>query len=347
MAKRVRVSSDGSTYYTLPGGSGDYNDEAEQIGDTIFGQTFQSEQTGLISWNSSANALFKGFAGYVAKVKQSGTATAATGEAMSLVSGKTYKITDATKNVWSRSNAVTVYDNAVAVNAANIQEINYLFGRVTFVSGYTVTGAITVDIYYLPMTVIAKANSFTLTQTANAIDISDFATVQANNGYRVFEPGLRTVTLEVGGFYDVSSAFWETLEGRSELVLEINPDGSSLSVARGFFKMVNRGQSGDVGALEEETRMFSLAVPENIDTVFSWVHDAATTLSQAVQILLAAFINETMPYIQYLPDDVDNLGFEGQAVVTDVSLSSGLDAMNEFQASFQGSGAPAREVQSE
>lgn len=341
-AKAVRVSADGTNWYTLPGSSGEWNDEAEQIDDTIFGHTFSSTQPGLITWTANAQAFYKGFAGYVASVKSSGASTAMNAAPMQLVSGKTYKITDATKNVFDYSKALTVLDNALAVDDANIESINWLFGQVTFVAGYTPTGAITVTGHYLPMSEVSRANSFTLTQTAETIDRTDYAIAHSNDGYRVFDPGLRTISLELGGFYDADDAVWEILENRSEAVIEINPDGSGLSLARGVFKLVTRNQSGDVGALEEQTRTFNLAVPENMDVIFTWVHDADTTLSQAVRILLDSFINQTKPYIRYEPDGESELIFQGQAVLTDVSLSSGLDAMNEFTASFQGSDQPTR-----
>lgn len=342
VAKRVEVSADGITWYTLPGSSGEWNDEGEQIDDTIFGHTFSSTQPGLISWTSNAQAFYKGFAGYVAVVKQSGTPVTMTDEAMSLVSGKTYKTTDATKGVWDYKTTTVIEDNGVAVSSANIETLDYLFGRVTFVSSYTPTGPITVTGKYMPMTEVSKANSFTLTQTAETIDKTDYATAHANDGYRVYDPGLRTISLELGGFYDSTDAVWEVLEGRSDIVLEINPDGSGLSVARGVFKLTTRNQSGDVGALEEQSRTFNLAVPENMDIVFNWQHDASTTLSQAVRVLLDSFINQTKPYVRYEPDGPDELLFQGTAVLTDVSLSSSLDAMNEFQASMQGSGQPTR-----
>ena len=264
VAKRVQVSADGVTYYTLPGNSGEFNDEGEQIDDTIFGHTFSSTQPGLISWSCNAQAFYKGFAGYVASVKSSGVSTLSNASAMSVVSGKTYKITDATKNVWDHTQAATIKDNGVTVDPSNYT-IDWLFGRVTFVSSYSVTTPVTADIHYLPMTEVTKASSFTLTQTAATIDHTDYAIAHGNNGYRVYRPGLRTISLELGGFYDSSDAVWEILENRTEAVIEINPDGSGLSLARGIFKLVTRNQSGDVGALEEQTRTFNLSVPENMD----------------------------------------------------------------------------------
>lgn len=341
VAKLVQVSTDGITWHTLPGGSGEWNDEADQIDDTIFNQLYQSNEVGLITWGSNANALYKGFAGYVARLRKAGISTGFVTEAMSLVSGKTYKIDAAAKNVWNRAVAVTVFDNAVD-HTADVESINYLFGQVTFKSTYTVTGAVTVTGSYFPLGSIGKANAFTLTQTVNPIDKSTFDIVQSNLGYREFDPGLKTVSLELSGFYDVDNEFQTILEARDELIIEINPDGSGMSLARGFFKLASRGQSGDVGALEEETTSWTLNVPPDVDVIFNWAHDPATTLTQAVRILLDAFVNNTKPFLRYLPEGLGAIGFEGQAVLTDVTLSSGLDAMNEFAANFQGDGAPTR-----
>ncbi len=347
VAKRVEVSADGTTFYTLPGHSGTFNDDGGQITDTIFGQTFTSTQPGLITWTCNANAFYKGFAGYVASVKSSGTPVLESAAAMTLVSGKTYKISDATKNVWDYTQGIVVKHNSgVTVSAANYT-VDWLFGRVTFISTFSVIGSVTVDVHYMPITEVTKASSFTLTQTAATIDHTDYAIAHSNNGYRVFEPGLRTISLQLGGFYDSSDHVWTILEGRSAVVIEINPDGSGLSLARGVFKLVTRQQSGDVGALEQQTRTFNLAVPENVDIVFNWQHDPSTTLSMAIRVLLDAYINQTLPYLRYMPDGFDNIVFSGQAVITDVSLSSSLDAMNEFTANFQGSDQPVRAVLSD
>src|SRR5690606_15772420 len=123
-----------------------------------------------------------------------GTSTAMNASPMELVSGKTYKITDATKNVFDYSKAITFSDTAVAIDEANIESINWLFGQVTFVDGYTPGGAITVTGFYLPMSEVSRANSFTLTQTAETIDRTDYAIARGNDGYRVFDPGLRTIS---------------------------------------------------------------------------------------------------------------------------------------------------------
>jgi hypothetical protein len=339
-AKIVQVSDDsGSNWYTLPGGTGEFNDNAEQLDDTIFGHTFQSNQPGLLGWAANANALYKGFAGYVAKLLQPGAAVVADGEAMSQESGQIYEVTDKVKDVWDRSDTVVVYDDA-SDETAEVEWIDYLFGRVKFLDSYTVLGVITVDISYFPMTQLGKGRTFTLTQTAAVVDETDFETAQGNDGYRTVAPGLRTVALELGGIYDVASGLRALLRARTELILEVNPDGNSLSIGRGFFKPSAEGQSGNVGDLEEETATFVQFVPDEalMLTPFNWIHDAATTLSQAVQIILQSWIDQTIIDVQYLYDGTN--GQTGTCMVADVSLTGGIEAMNEFAANFAGDDTP-------
>lgn len=338
MAKRIRVSDDsGSNWYTLPGNTGELSNEATPLTDTIFGQDFESQEIGLISWQVTSNALFKGFAGYLVDVKVPGTPTATTGEACSLESGKTYQIDDAAKQIWDRSATVTVYDNG-SDETAEVVSIDYLFGRVTFDASYTVTGPVTVDVTYLPTSNIAGYRTFTLTQTANAVNNTDIPSAQANSGHNTFEYGLKTVNLNLSGVFKTSNAFRAALIARSELVVEINPDGNSESVARGFFKYTNQGQSGNVGDLEEETITLTLNVPDLalLEDSFKWVH-TSSTLSTAVQKVITAWETNTEIDCQYLHDGTN--GVSGSAVVTDLSLTSGLESMNEFSVTLQGTGA--------
>lgn len=340
MSKRIQISPDGTTWYTFPGDKGDMQNTASDIKDTIFGQDFESGQTGMLNWTVSCNGIYKGFAGYVAKILKSGTATAFTTSPATLVSGKTYKITDATKNIWDRLTAVNVFDNAVNKDA-EVESVDYLHGQITFKSTYTPTGPITLTGKYLPMTQIAGANSFTLTQNANAIMNTDFEIAQGNDGWQTYEYGLKTVKLSVKGISKASAAFRALVQSRAEMVIEINPDGNSKSVARGFFKPLTSGQSGNVGELEDMTLDFSLSVPDQADVAlpYSWVFASDTTLSRALREAILSWQNATLTNVNYLEDGVT--GVSGEAVITDLSLSGGLDVMNDFALKFQGSDAPA------
>lgn len=348
MAKTVKVSlvSSGASLNTLPGNTADLNRDGAQIDDTIFGQIFQSNQPGLINWGVSSNALYKGFAGYVATLKKQGASTSFTGEAMENVSGNTYKITDATRNVWDRTGSFTFFDGSSgnpSIPSAEIETINHLFGEVTFTTSQT--EPITADGDFFPMSAFGKANSFTLTQTADTIDTTAFEDAQGNSGFNIFEQTLLTVSLELSGFYRKSNNFNQLLIDRAELMIELNPDGNALSIARGLFKAVTVSQTGDVAGSETESITFTLSVPEDLglgqseSPPFKWQHDPATTLSQAIQDILISWQDQTEMIVHYLPDGIE--GFSGNCIVTDITLAGGVEVMNEFSVSLQGTGTVA------
>ena len=335
-AKTIQVSSDDITYYTLPGNTGEFQDQLGVLDDTIFGQSFKSNQPNLINWSVNANALYKGFAGYMVVIKKSGTPTTMTGEACSLVTGKTYKVTAATKQLLDRATAVVVKDNGVD-HTADVDNIDYLFGRVTFKAPYTVIGPVTIDAKYLPLAEMAKYQKFTLTQSMDPINNSDMPTLHANSGHETFDFGLRTVGLELSGVYASANGYRASLIAREELVIEVCPDGGGKTVARGFFRPATRKQSGKVGALEEENAMFNLTVPDAplLKTPFSWLL-TSSDVSMAVQKCMDAFLNNTNLFVKYLPDG--STGLKGSTLVTDFSLQGGMDSMNEFSVNLQGSG---------
>ena len=337
-SKLIQVSLTDASYVTLPGSSGDFNYEGATSEDTILGQSFKSTQPTLITWNASTNAFYKGLAGYVATFNKSGTTTSFTSEAMTLVSGTTYAITNAAKNVWDHAVAVSVFDGVTDITATNVSSVDYLFGRVTLTA--PPAGAVTVTGSYLPMTSVGTARDFSLAMTADSIDTTDFATAAANGGFSTHVMGLRTVGLDASGFYATANGFKTLLTGRSELVVSINPDGTNKSVARGYFRATGTGQSGDAGGNENESVKFELSVPTGatVTTPFKWLHDSATTLNTSIQTILTAWQNQVLLYVKYLHDGTN--GWKGQAVVTDCSLSNSVSGINEFKISLQGSGAP-------
>lgn len=338
-SKLVRLSADNVTYVSLPSNTADLNDESTSVNDTILGNTFESMFTSLVTWNLSADGVYKGVAGYETCLLKAGTPVAATDEAMTLVSGQTYRITDATKNIWSNTAGVTVYDGVTDVTA-EVLTFNYLFGTITFDPSYTVVGAVTVDVTYIPVAVFGRFNSFTLTQSVTAVDDSDFQSLKANNGVRLQTQGLRTVSLEATGIYDTSDDFRTDLLAREYFVIEIQADGDGYSKARGYFRVGTIGQSGAAGDNEEQTVNFMLSVPSSDYTPFAWDHSTSSTLNDAIIIALDAFNNETNVYVEYLPEGLGGAGgVTGQGIVTDISLASGVEDMPRFTVSISGDGA--------
>lgn len=340
-AKRIQVSNDnGVTFSTLPGATGDMRRELATVGDTIFGQDYGSEDVSIGNWMVTANSFFKGVAGYQANVKKGGTPVVMTSEATALLTGKTYQITNVAHRLMDLATVTVVKDGAVD-QTANVLSIDYLNGTVTFKPTYTVTGAVTITGAYVPTTTIARSRSFTLTQTAAEIDDTDYETARANGGWRTYDPGLKTVRLEMGGIYDASQALQAELAARSVLYIEVNPNNDNNTIFRGFFKRTTLGQSGDVGALEENAAAFNLFVPDGalVERPFGWYFAAGSTLNVAVQKALAAWQNNTGLKVKYLPDGL--AGFMGDAIVTEATLANAMDGLNEFRFTFRGSGTPA------
>jgi hypothetical protein len=345
MAKQVSISADDATYYLLPGGTGEITRDGVSVEDTIFGQTFRSGFTGPIAWGINANAIYKGYPGYGAKIFKPGTSTAMTAEATTNTAGKTYQITDTSKRAINRAVTLTVFDNAVD-HTADVASIDYLFGKVTFDSGYTVTGPVTITGEYFPMsTALAKWTGFTLTMSGDAIRNSDGPALQSNGGYHTHTPGLKTIALELPTVFAAADDWPAALDSRGEYLIELNPDGTgwSGSLARGFFRLMTQRQSGNVGALEEENLRFELNVPYYgseplLDIPFGWYHNPSSPIPIAIQTALTRYLSDLPVYARYLHDGTN--GWKGSGVITSLSLTGGLETANTFDTNIQMSGAP-------
>lgn len=346
-AKQVLLSTDDITYYLLPGSTGSIAVNGKTIDDTIFGQNYKSTLIGSLGWTISANAIYKGYPGYVATIKKIGATTTMTGEAMTTTGmpAHSYQIVNTAKRIWDRSITFVVHDGATDVTA-NVASIDYLFGIVTFLSTYTVLGAVTVTGNYFPTANIGKFQSYTLTQSAAAIDDSDMPTLNSNGGYQTYAAGLQTVSISLPSVFDTTSGWQTALVARTEYVIEINPDGTgdSGSLCRGFFRLTTDSRSGAVGALELETITFELSVPLGsqgniaVATPFSWQHGASSPIPTAIKEVLTQYLAGNTIFVKYLYDGVN--GWKGTAVITDASLAGGMDTANEVTLTFQGSGAP-------
>src|SRR5436190_8964628 len=161
MPKRIRTSKTvAPPWSTLPGNTGELRDESGRIADTIFGQLYASSETGLLMSTLTANGIFKGFAGYIATIKQVSGASVAVATAPTTSLGTNqYQITDVTKRLLERTATTNVFDNGVNQNA-NVDWIDFLHGIVKFVGSYTVVGPVTITSRYLPLTAVAKGRNF-------------------------------------------------------------------------------------------------------------------------------------------------------------------------------------------
>ena len=193
-----------------------------------------------------------------------------------------------------------------------------------------------------------SAQSLELTMEAEEIDVSDLPTVQANKGFRVKEPGLRTVEVTVSGFYKNMGLIWD-LQKRDIVVITIKPSYTESDAASGYFYMVSDGLSGDVGPPENEELTFSLATQESIDSsssvpsqAFNW---ETSNLPEAITDSIHSFLNHESLGVGYLPQGTDNDSsgggaVHGRAFVSSLGLSAGTDGNVEFSIDLVG----AREV---
>lgn len=337
--KTIKVSADGVTYYVLPGNTGDFNIEKAQLDDTIYGSAYSSSQPGITDVTISANAMYRGFAGYQSIIRRSGaTATVATGEAMSQVdSSQTYRIDDTTKNVWDHNVTAVIYDNGSQVAVADIESVNYLFGEVTFVSGYTVTGPITADISFWTMATYGRAQEFTLTQTADTEDVTVLEDAQSNSAFRVYRSALKNADLELSGFYSTANNTFDDLKSEDVFVIEIDVKGDGKSLARGYYKITSIAQSAGVAETETSSVSMVLSVPEGVEP-FGWYHAPDATIPMGLRVVQGGWVSGDAIKYQYFPEGDTNPGYEGDAIVTDASITSGVNSMVEGSAELQGIG---------
>lgn len=344
--KRITTSVDaGATQYTLPGNTGDWKIDLNLVVDTVFGQTFESNQPSLGNGMITANGIFKGVAGYNVTIKKGGTAVTMAAEPCSLVSGKIYQITSAAHRVISYLDSLTVQDNSVD-QTANVLTVDYLTGTVTFKPAYTPTGPITVTGKYIPLAVMAKAKSFSMTQTAAVSDGSCFDDAQSNGGFRTNYPSLKKISLNVSHIFAATNAWLTTVLARDIAYVEIDLDVSNpgINVARGFFKIATDQRSGKQGDLEMEDIVMNLWVPDGslVATPFNWYIAAGSKLNMAIQQTLNAFINGTNLTVTYMPNgNVGNTpvdALQALAFPTTATLASSVEGLNEFTFSYQTTG---------
>ena len=183
----------------------------------------------------------------------------------------------------------------------------------------------------------------------------------ARGGYMLYSPGLRTVSLSLSGVtvperkFSATLNLREALRAREEYLLEINPDGLQAKPGRGvgfrgWFRLANTSEEGDVGQTQTTSIDFTLSVPVaggavdetpvEIAEVFALVGNVQR-LPGAVLDAADSWLNEEFQNeVQYLPSGKvgDGTGITGKVVVSDLSLSGGLSSMNSFNIELMGNG---------
>lgn len=204
-------------------------------------------------------------AGHTATVRMTGTSTAMTNEACTLVSGKTYRITNAAKRIIDYTQALTVKDNGVTVNAADISSIDYLAGKVTFAGSYTPTTPITMTGNYLPTVAVAKARGWSATHERTLLDVTLFGdtTVKRLAGLKDAKGSIS----EVGYSEDTVGADSITtkMESGNSYILEFDPDGAGTKFRRYLVKFESLSPQASPDGLVEDTVSWTLAMGTSVE----------------------------------------------------------------------------------
>lgn len=208
-------------------------------------------------------------AGYEAVLYVSGTSTAMVDEACSLVSGKTYQITDATKRLLDPDVAIVVEDNGASVDAADIQSIDLLFGKVTFASGYTPTGPITISANYLPLAIYGMVRSFSIQLSRSVYDSS---VMDGVSDHRQKKIGLKDASGSIGALdFGDTQLDDDTIEERftsgTPFILAFGPEGdvSNSANLRVRVLLETMEVSGEVDALVDDSLSFALSSTKSVD----------------------------------------------------------------------------------
>lgn len=168
-------------------------------------------------------------AGSNMRIKIAGNSLSATSEAMEVVSGKRYKLTDRSKVIWDREVVPTFYDDGTPVIVTNILSILYLTGQVIFVSTYTPTGVITADFSYKPSSIITWLKDAELNESVDLEDKTNFCTTYEDI-INTLTPSRRKLTNlamaegSLNGFYDNIDNLFDVLKSGENLIIEFQPD---------------------------------------------------------------------------------------------------------------------------
>jgi len=166
-----------------------------------------------------------------------------------------YQVTTAAKQIWDRSLVPTFYGNGTPIAASSVLAYDYLFGKVTFTGAQSTP--ITMDGKYMPMTLIGGAHGYSITQTADMLDDTDFE----DDGVRSRKYGILDASASLESWDIDEEALAVAMAAREALVLEIRPGGDSgtAPICRGWFLVENESNSGGVADLAGKAIGFQLS----------------------------------------------------------------------------------------
>lgn len=215
-------------------------------------------------------------AGHLARIYISGTSTSFTGEAFTGSGAGPYTISDFDKNAWDYDTVPTFYDNAVAINAADILSIDYLFGKVTFTGSKT--GPITADGDYFPLYSIANAHDTSMDFSRDIQEDTEFGDTAKSKCPTLVD---LSVSFSLYGVLDVDldttgdeRKLHDVLINGTEILYSFAPKGAETEVYRAWLQIESESVSATVDGLVEGTVDAVLAArfdSANRDASFGWI----------------------------------------------------------------------------
>lgn len=306
------------TYQWTASGSGtdEYYLEADGGGDPSFASPDQVIEDGSVMTAGSPGSLSAGEYGY--------------GDNDTLGFSTLYVRLAATGDPDSQADGFV--QGGPEVDSGDIDSFDYLFGKVTFDSGYTVNGTITADLTYIPLAAVAQAQNYDLSLSGDVVDVTDYPTAQANSGTRVQRVGLIEASLSVDRLEDLSHTFEASLLARAPLMVEVVSANGDLTI-RGWWIQSSLEKSGGVADAIMEGLQFELYGRNQNNIGYS----AAAGLNSGIAALLSNLLARTAATLQYQIDGTD--GIEGSAYVSSFGLSGELEGVDNWSADLVSGGA--------
>jgi len=159
-----------------------------------------------------------------------------------------FQIIDSDKEIWDRTIEPIFFEDGVQIDDEDIENINYLFGRVLF--NVAKTGDITVMANYMPTSEVAEATDHTFSLVGEILDNTAYKRAKENNGFRTRIYGLRDVNVSLTRFYSANNHFIEAWENLDVFLLEHRPAPNVDAVWRGWFIAESADVSGGVDDIE-------------------------------------------------------------------------------------------------
>jgi hypothetical protein len=182
-------------------------------------------------------------AGYLARVRVSGSPIAMTGQATTTDDNQTYIITDPARRILDRNLPVTVLVGGVATGEP--YELNRLTGQVIFDSADAARAAVTIDASFLPMADAGQAREYSYSIEASNED----ATVFGDQWRRRQQAG-KDASGSLSRFH-VDDAFTSVLYDGTPIVVEFSIDVNAEPDMRMWAILSSEEVSGSVDGLVE------------------------------------------------------------------------------------------------